>query len=132
MSVVGSWADRIAAAVTSRRSWVLALLVAAAAGALMGLLGGGDSGEQSPVAVPPSAESAQARELQSQFPGGDTAPAILVVTRDDGGALTPGDLAAVRAARQRMLAAGAKPPGRPQCPRSSSPTTSRPRSPRSR
>lgn len=60
----------------------------------MALLGGGDSASQSPVAVPASAESARADALRTQFPGGDTAPAIIVVTRTDGAALTPADTAA--------------------------------------
>ena len=46
----------------------------------MGLIGSGDSGEQSPVPVPRSAESARADALRAQFPGGDRVPAILVVT----------------------------------------------------
>ena len=44
----------------------------------MALIGGDDSGEQSPVSVPASAESARAEALRTQFPGGDTVPAILV------------------------------------------------------
>jgi len=88
-----------------RFSWVLALVIVAASGALMGLLGGSDSAEQSPVAVPPSAESARADSARTQFPGGDRVPVILVVSRDDGAALTPADTQAADAARQRMLAA---------------------------
>ena len=97
--------DRFAAAVTSRRSWVWVLLVVAAAGALMGLAGAGDSASQSPVSLPASAESARAAQLAAGFPGGGQAPVILVVTRDDGGVLTPEDQAAGEAARQRVGAA---------------------------
>ena len=60
----------------------------------MALLGAGDSASQSPVAVPAGAESARADALRAQFPGGDTAPAIIVVTRTDDAPLTPADVAA--------------------------------------
>ncbi|MHA7666217.1 MMPL family transporter [Mycolicibacterium sp. HS_4_1] len=60
----------------------------------MALLGAGDSASQSPVAVPAGAESARADALRAQFPGGDTAPAIIVVTRTDDAPLTPADIAA--------------------------------------
>ncbi|MCH9641668.1 MAG: MMPL family transporter [Actinomycetia bacterium] len=86
-----------------RFSWVLALVIVAASGVLMGLLGGSDSAEQSPVPVPPSAESARADSARTQFPGGDRVPVILVVSGEDGAALTPADKQAADAARQRML-----------------------------
>lgn len=63
-----------------RLSW-LAVLVVIISGGLMGVLSGGDSASQSPVAVPSDAESARADALRADFPGGDQAPAILVVTR---------------------------------------------------
>ncbi|CAA0108553.1 Membrane protein YdfJ [Mycolicibacterium vanbaalenii] len=88
-----------------RLSWALALVVIAVSVALMGLLSGGDSAEQSPVAVPPGAESARADALRAEFPGGDRAPVILVISRDDGAALTPADIDAADLSRQRMLAA---------------------------
>ncbi|PRC44472.1 hypothetical protein C6A85_000000100080, partial [Mycobacterium sp. ITM-2017-0098] len=83
----------------SRRfSWLIALVIVIASGALMGLLGGGDSAEQSPVAVPPASESARADVLRRDFPGGDQVPAILVVTRTDDGNLSPADVGAVTTA----------------------------------
>ena len=97
-----SW-TRLADTVTSRRSWVLVLLATLGVGMLMALGGGHDSNSQSPVSLPPSAESARAAELAGQFPGGDRAPAILVVTRTDGGLLTPDDQAAADAARARIV-----------------------------
>lgn len=78
-----------------RYSWVIALLVVLVSGALMGFLGSDDSAGQSPVAVPPTSESARADATRTQFPGGDQVPAILVVTRDDEAPLKPADLAAV-------------------------------------
>ncbi len=81
---------------------MLVLLATLGVGMLMALGGGHDSNSQSPVSLPPSAESARAAELAGQFPGGDRAPAILVVTRNDGGPLTPDDHAAADAARARI------------------------------
>lgn len=98
----------------SRRfSWVIALAITLVSGALMGLLGGGDSAQQSPVAVPADAESARADAARAAFPGGDRVPAILVVTRADESQLTPDDRAAVDAARERMFAVAEAPPAGP-------------------
>ncbi|MGE2733549.1 MMPL family transporter [Mycolicibacterium vaccae] len=98
----------------SRRfSWVLALAITLVSGALMGLLGGGDFDQQSPIAVPADAESARADAARAEFPGGDRVPAILVVTRADGSVLTPQDRTAVDAARERMFAVAEAPPAGP-------------------
>jgi len=94
--------DRIGGLVSSRRSWVLALLVAALGGALLGLIPESASAQQSPVVLPPSAESVRATELIKQFPGGNAAPVLLVISRADGAALSPDDLAAAQQARDRM------------------------------
>ena len=81
---------------TGRFSWLLALIVVAVSGALMGLIGTDDSSQQSPVPVPSSAESARADALRTQLPGGDRVPAIVVVTRKDGAPLSPADLGAIK------------------------------------
>jgi putative drug exporter of the RND superfamily len=107
-----SW-NRLAALVSSRRSWALALLIAVASGLLMGLIGSDASASQSPVSLPTSAESARATELLAGFPGGDRAPAILVVTRTDGAALTPTDRDAAQQAMDRMSVAANSPGGPP-------------------
>ncbi|MGK2880392.1 MAG: MMPL family transporter [Mycobacterium sp.] len=97
--------DRFAAAVTSRLSWLIALVVALAGVGAMLALSGGDSASQSPVSLPSSAESARAAESVKGFPGGETATVILVVTRTDGGTLSPADLSAVAQARNRVVVA---------------------------
>ncbi|OBK73006.1 MMPL family transporter [Mycobacterium sp. 1274761.0] len=103
--------DRIAAIVTHRRSWVLALLIVAASGALMAAAGANSDADEPPVQLPPSAESARAAEISKSFPGGDRVPAVLVVSRRDDSSLTPGDIDAARAAQHRVLsAAGAAGP----------------------
>ncbi len=78
-----------------RLSWVLTVLVIVVSGGLLAAIGGGDSGERSPVPVPASAESARADAVRSGLPGGDKVPAIIVVTRSDGAQLSPADRAAV-------------------------------------
>jgi len=75
----------------------------------MGAIGQSNSAEQSPVSLPPSAESAKVATLLKEFPGGGSAPVILVVTRTDGGALSPADLAAAESARGRMVAVSGTP-----------------------
>jgi RND superfamily putative drug exporter len=94
--------DRIGELVSSRRSWVLALVIAALGGTLLGLIPQSDTAQQSPVVLPPTAESVRATELIKQFPGGDAAPVLLVISRADGAALSPDDLAAAQQARDRM------------------------------
>ena len=94
--------DRIGALVSGRRSWVLALLIAAIGGTLLGLIPQSGADQQSPVVLPSTAESARVAELLKQFPGGDTAPVLLVITRGDGSELSPEDLAAAQQARDRM------------------------------
>jgi RND superfamily putative drug exporter len=94
--------ERIGALVSGRRSWVLALLIAAIGGALLGLIPQSGADQASPVVLPQSAESSRVTELLKQFPGGDTAPVLLVITRADGSDLSPEDLAAAQQARDRM------------------------------
>lgn len=105
--------DRIGTLVSGRRSWALALLIAAIGGALLGLIPQSGADQQSPVVLPPTAESARVAELLKQFPGGDTAPVLLVISRDDGSALSPEDLAAAQQARDRMAGVDGVVPGPP-------------------
>jgi len=97
--------DRFGGLVSSPLSWVLALVVTLAGGALLALVPDTGSAEQAPVVLPAGAESAQVNELLKQFPGGDQAPVILLVTRSDGQPLSPADLAAADQARARTVAA---------------------------
>jgi putative drug exporter of the RND superfamily len=105
--------DRIAAAVTHRRSWVIALLITVAAGLSMALAGSNTGADKPPLQLPPTAESARAAALLTSFPGQDQAPAILVVSRHDGSALTPDDFNAADSARQRVLSAAGGAAGPP-------------------
>lgn len=105
--------DRIGAAVTGRRSWVLALLIATVGGVLLALIPQSGADQQSPVVLPASAESARVADMAKQFPGGDTAPVLLVISRRDGGDLSPDDLAAAEQARDRMSGVAGVVPGPP-------------------
>lgn len=95
--------ERLSAAVTGRRSWLVALVPILIAVALMALRGDDASATQSPEALPASSESARAAAALSTFAGGDQAPTLAVATRTDGAELTQEDLAAVDEARARML-----------------------------
>jgi len=108
--------DRYATIISGRRSWIVALLIAVAAGALMALAGTNDGSTKSPVPVPASAESARAAALAKDFPTGDEAPVLLVASRTDGAALSPADLAAARDALQRVLARAGAQGGAPLAP----------------
>jgi RND superfamily putative drug exporter len=95
--------DRVAAVVTHPRSWVIALLIVVGAVVLMALAGANPGADKAPQQLPPTAESARAAALLGLFPSGRELPAILVISRRDGGPLTPADLAAAESARDRVL-----------------------------
>lgn len=105
--------DRIAAAVTHRRSWAIALAILILSAAVMGLVGSNDSAGQSPDSLPTSAESYQVDQLLTQFPDSDTAPVILVLSRTDGADLSPADIEAAAAAQNRLLTVDRSVPDEP-------------------
>jgi RND superfamily putative drug exporter len=93
--------QRLAQVVTGRLAWLLALAIVLASSALMAVAGDASSSGKSPISVPTGSGSAKAAAALRQFPGGDQASAILVVTRRDAAALTASDLKAVEEARAR-------------------------------
>ncbi len=94
--------QRLAGVVTGRLAWLVALAIVMASGALMAIGGDESSSSQSPISVPTGSDSAKAAVALRQFPGGDHASAILIVTRRDASPLTPSDLRAVEEARTRV------------------------------
>ena len=96
--------SRFARIVTSRRSWALALAVVVLSLGFMAAVGENESAGQAPSSVPPEAESAQVTDLLAQFPGADTAAALLVLSRSDGAALSAADLDAGQQALDRLTA----------------------------
>ncbi|WP_236626365.1 MMPL family transporter [Mycobacterium intracellulare] len=101
--------EPLATAVTGRRSWLLALVAALLGVGFMVLIGENAAAGQSPKSLPDDSASAEVDALSRQFTGGDRAPVIVVVSRTDGAVLSPSDVSAARAARDRAQAAA--PPG---------------------
>lgn len=93
--------EPLASAVTGRRSWLIALVAALLGIGFMLLIGENAAAGQSPRSLPDDCTSAEVDALSRQFPGGDRAPLIVVVRRHDGAALSPSDVSAARAARDR-------------------------------
>lgn len=96
--------DTFTGAVTARRSWLLALAAVLVGIGAMALIGENAAAGQAPMSVPADSQSAKVDALARQFPGGDEAMLILVVSRTDNAALTASDVAAAQAARDRMQA----------------------------
>lgn len=94
--------DKLAAVVTGRRSWLPGLGAVLLGIGLIVLIGGNSAAGQAPRSVPSRSDSARAEGLDREFPGGDRASLILVISRVDGAALDPADIAAAGAARDRM------------------------------
>lgn len=95
----------MAAAVTGRRSLLLALVTALVGIGFMVIVGGNAAAGQSPQSVPTEYQSAQVEALSRQFPGGDQAPLMVVVSRTDGATLGPSGLGAADAAHDRAQSA---------------------------
>jgi putative drug exporter of the RND superfamily len=104
IEIIGSMWEGFAATVTGRRSWLIGLAGLVLGIAFMVLIGANSAAGSAPLSVPTDSESAQVEALARHFPGGGRAPLLLVISRADGGALGPGDVAAANAARDRMQA----------------------------
>lgn len=93
--------EPLATAVTGRRSWLLALVTALLGAGFMVLIGGNAAAGQAPRSLPDDSQSAEVNALAGQFPGGDRAPLIVVVSRSDAAVLSPADVGAAQAALDR-------------------------------
>lgn len=96
--------ERLAAAVTGRRSWLPASGLVLVACVFMLAVGGNAAAGQPPPQLPAGSDTARVEALARSFPGGDEVPVIVVVTRGDGAVLGTTDLAAAQQARDRMQA----------------------------
>jgi putative drug exporter of the RND superfamily len=96
--------DTFAGAVTGRLSWLLALAAVLLGVGAMALIGENSAARQAPMSVPADSQSAEVDALARQFPGGEEAMLILVVSRADDAVLGTADVAAAQAARDRMQA----------------------------
>lgn len=107
--------DGLAAAVTGRRSWLITLGVVLFGVGFMVLIGPNAAAGQAPQSLPSNSASAKVEALSAQFPGGDRAPLLVVLTRRaDGAVLDGADLKAAEQVRDRMRAAAQ--PGAPPAP----------------
>src|ERR1700722_2619382 len=96
--------EGLSAAVTGRGSWRLGLAAVLLGIGFMLLIGPNSAAGQAPLSVPVDSDSAKLDAVARQFPLGDRVPLLLVVSRADGAALNPDDVAAARSARDRMQA----------------------------
>lgn len=99
-------------ALTGRVSaWLTLLVVLLLTGAVFALASSGSSSE-SPTTLPDDSEAALVSRIQQDFPDSGSVPAVLVVSREDGGALGPSGVAAAADAGERMAGVvGASPQG---------------------
>ncbi|OOK82862.1 sterol-sensing domain of SREBP cleavage-activation family protein [Mycobacterium kansasii] len=99
---------------TGRRSWLITLGVVLFGVGFMVLIGPNAAAGQAPQSVPSNSASAEVEALSAQFPGGERAPLLVVLTRADGAVLDGADLKAAEQVRDRMAAAAQ--PGAPPAP----------------
>jgi putative drug exporter of the RND superfamily len=96
--------DRIAATVTGRRSWLLALSIVLLGIGFMVLIGGNPAARTAPPSTPVDSDSAKVDALARSFTAGEQVPLIVVVNRADGAVLDPTDVNSANAATDRMRA----------------------------
>ena len=95
---VGGWLGVLTGKLTA---WLILAVVVLASGAVFALASSEGSSE-GPQTLPDDSEAALVSEIQQQFPDSGSVPAVLVVTREDGGELGPQGLAAAVGAGERM------------------------------
>src|SRR5215218_9752854 len=95
-SCVRRLAAGIAQFVSGRRTaWVILVLAVVVGGAVIAFSGAGQTTDDRTAGLPDSAQSTRVAELQRQLPSGQLNPALVVYSRTDAAALSPGDLAAI-------------------------------------
>lgn len=99
--------------VTGRLSAWLTLLVVLLISVAVFALASSESSSEAPTTLPDDSESAAVSRIQNEFPDSGSVPAVLVVTREDGGVLGPEGVAAAGAAGDRMAGVVGEPPQGP-------------------
>jgi RND superfamily putative drug exporter len=93
-------------------AWLILAVVLLASGAVFALASSEGSSE-APQTLPDDSEAALVSEIQQEFPDAGSVPAVLVVTRQDGGELGPQGIAAAAGAGERMAEVVGAPPQGP-------------------
>ena len=95
-------ADGWVGVVTGKLSaWLMLVVVLLVSGAVFAFASS-EGSSQGPQTLPDDSEAALVSEIQREFPGSESVPAVLVVTREDGGELGPEGIAAAVGAGERM------------------------------
>ena len=99
--------------VTGRLSaWVMLVAMLIVSGAVFAFASSEGSSE-APQTLPDDSEAALVSQIQAEFPDSGSVPAVLVVTRSDGGELGPEGIAAAVGAGERMSEVVGTPPQGP-------------------
>ncbi|MDX2356393.1 MMPL family transporter [Dietzia sp. PP-33] len=105
----GGWLGVLTGKLTA---WLILAVVLLASGAVFALASSEGSSE-APQTLPDDSEAALVSEIQQEFPDAGSVPAVLVVTRQDGGELGPQGIAAAAGAGERMAEVVGAPPQGP-------------------
>ena len=97
----GRWTRVLTGRLTAWLTLVVVLLVTGAVFALAA----SESSSEAPQTLPDDSDAALVSQIQQEFPDAGSVPAVLVVTRSDGGELGPQGLAAAAGAGERMAGA---------------------------
>ena len=92
------WVGLVTGRITA---WVMLVAVLLVTGAVFAFASG-ESSSEAPQTLPDDSEAALVNQIQAEFPDSGAIPAVLVVTRDDGGELGPEGIGAAVGAGERM------------------------------
>ncbi|MBB1057334.1 MMPL family transporter, partial [Dietzia sp. B19] len=104
----GGWVGVLTGKLTA---WLILAAVLLVSGAVFALASS-EGASEAPQTLPDTSEAALVSQIQQEFPDAGSVPAVLVVTRQDGGELGPQGIAAAVGAGERMAeVVGAAPQG---------------------
>ena len=105
----GGWVGVLTGKLTA---WLMLLIVLVVTGAVFAFASSEGSSE-APKTLPDDSEAALVSQIQQDFPDSGSVPAVLVVSRQDGGELGPQGIAAAVGAGERMAEVVGAPPQGP-------------------